>query len=149
MSKQRSSEFSSSPAQKALTEAGSMSVFCSGHPLEALRPRLAAEGIVTARDLRRIPSGSQVRVTGMLVIVHTPPTRSKKRVMFITLEDETGLIDLVMFPKAQLHSARPVLTAEVVTVEGKLQRQGTRGLSISVVVDKVIPRWTGLLADLL
>lgn len=130
-------------------EAASMSVFCSGHPLTALRPRLAQEGIVTARELRRIPSGSTVRVTGILVIVHTPPTRSGKRVMFVTMEDETGLMDLVMFPKAQQECARPILTSEVVTVEGRLQRDGKNGISISIVVEKVIRSWTGLLADFL
>lgn len=124
-----------------------MSVFCSGHPLAVLRPRLVEEGIVTAKELRRIPSGSRVRVTGLLVIVHTPPTRSGKRVMFITMEDETGLMDLVMFPKAQQDCARPILTSEVVTVEGRLQREGKNGVSILIVVKQVIPGWTGSLAD--
>jgi error-prone DNA polymerase len=134
---------------RAYNEAASMSVSCSGHPLSVLRPGLAAQGIVTARDLRHIPSGRRVMVTGILVIVHTPPTRSGKRVMFITMEDETGIIDLVLFPKAQTHAARPILTSEVVTVEGTLQRQGRKGFSISVVIEKVIAEWTGMLADFL
>ena len=120
-----------------------MTVFCHGHPLAALRPRLAAAGIVTARDLRRIPSGRKVRVTGIMVLVHMPPTRSGKRVIFVTLEDETGLMDLVAFPKAQIGSARAILTSEVQTVEGRLQRQGKDGLSISIVVEKIVPHLTG------
>lgn len=84
----------------AFNEAASMSVFCKDHPLAVFRQRLAAAGIVRAGDLRRIRSNSRVRVTGVLVIVHTPPTRSGKRVMFITIEDETGIMDLVMFPNA-------------------------------------------------
>jgi DNA polymerase III alpha subunit len=134
---------------RAYNEAASMSVSCSGHPLSVLRPALAARGIVTARDLRHIPSGKRVTITGILVIVHTPPTRSGKRVMFITMEDETGLIDLVLFPKAQTHAARPILTSEVVTVEGTLQREGRRGFSISVVIERIIPEWTGLLVNFL
>ncbi|MBI4962093.1 MAG: hypothetical protein HY913_02340 [Desulfomonile tiedjei] len=134
---------------KAYSEASSMSVSCTGHPLSVLRPHLAADGIVTAKDLRRVPSGRRVRITGILIIVHTPPTRSGKRVMFITMEDETGLTDLVMFPKVQAHAARPILTSEVATVEGLLQREGKDGLSISITVEKVIPKWTGLLADFL
>jgi DNA polymerase III alpha subunit len=129
-------------------EAASMSVFCHDHPLTAFREMLATEGIVTARDLRRIPSNSRVRVTGVLVIVHTPPTRSRKRVMFITIEDETGLMDLVLFPKAQKDCAKPALTSEILTVEGKLQRTGKDGRSISIVVEKVILPWTGLIKDL-
>lgn len=133
----------------AYKEAASMSVFCQGHPLAGLRARLAAHGVVTARDLRHIPSGSRVRVTGILVIVHTPPTRSGKRVMFITMEDETGLLDVVAFPKAQTRFARHILTSEVLTVEGRLQRQGKNGLSISIVMGKLILGLTGPLSKFL
>lgn len=136
-------------AVKAYNEAGSMSVFCHGHPLEALRPKLAAQRIVTAMDLRRIPSGRRVRITGILVIVHTPPTKSGKRVMFITMEDETGLMDVVAFPKAQAGFARDILTSEVLTVEGRLQRLGKHGLSISIIMEKVIRRWSGQLSHFL
>jgi error-prone DNA polymerase len=137
-----------SDATIALREARSMSVFCHDHPLTAFRPMLAAEGIVTARDLRRMPSNSRVRVTGVVVIVHTPPTKSGKRVMFITIEDETGLMDLVLFSRAQKDCAKPALTSEILTVEGKLQRTGKDGRSISIVVEKVILPWTGLINDL-
>jgi DNA polymerase III alpha subunit len=136
-------------AVRAYNEAGSMSVFCHGHPLEVLRPKLAAQGIVTAMDLRRIPSGRRVRITGILVIVHTPPTKSGKRVMFITMEDETGLMDVVAFPKAQAGFARDILTSEVLTVEGRLQRLGKHGLSISIIMEKVIRRWSGQLSHFL
>lgn len=134
---------------RAYNEAGSMSVFCHGHPLEVLRPKLAAQGIVTAMDLRRIPSGRRVRITGILVIVHTPPTKSGKRVMFITMEDETGLMDVVAFPKAQAGFARDILTSEVLTVEGRLQRLGKHGLSISIIMEKVIRRSSGQLSHFL
>ena len=136
-------------AVRAYNEAGSMSVFCHGHPLEVLRSKLAAQGIVTAMDLRRIPSGRRVRITGILVIVHTPPTKSGKRVMFITMEDETGLMDVVAFPKAQAGFARDILTSEILTVEGRLQRQGKDGLSISIIMEKVIRRWSGQLSHFL
>ena len=131
---------------KARKEASSMSVFCHGHPLIGLRPRLAVCGVVTARDLRRIPSERRVRVTGIRVIVHTPPTRSGHRVMFITMEDETGLLDVVAFPNAQQDGARAILTSEVITVEGILQRQGKDGRSVSIIMEKVIPSLTGPLS---
>ncbi len=133
----------------AHNEAISMSVFCHDHPLISLRPRLASAGIVTARDLRRIPSGTTLRVTGLLIIVHTPPTRSGRRVMFITMEDETGLLDVVMFPHAQTRNARAFLTSEIVTLQGKLQRVGKDGVSKSIILERVIPRWTGKLSDFL
>jgi error-prone DNA polymerase len=136
-------------ARTTYNEANSMSVFCREHPLTALRPFLARQGVVTARELRRIASGGVIRVTGLLVLIHMPPTKSGKRVIFITTEDETGLMDLVAFPKTQEKYAEMLLSSEVQTVEGRLQRQGRDGLSISIIIHKVIPRFTGSLAQLL
>ena len=138
-----------SEADIVLREAGSMSVFCRTHPLAVLRRELSKQGVETARQLRGIPSGRKVRVSGLLVIVHTPPTKSGKRVIFLTLEDETGLWDAVVFPKAQKDFARIIYTSELLTVEGNLQRQGRNGLSISVVVEQVILPWSGLLSEFL
>jgi error-prone DNA polymerase len=136
-------------AIKVRNEAETMSVFTSGHPLTPLRHHLAADRIVTAQDLRKLPSGRRVRVTGMLVIIHMPPTKSGQRIIFVTIEDETGLMDLVVFSKTQTRCAKAILTSEVLTVEGKLRREGKNGLSISITVEKVIPEWTGMLADFL
>jgi DNA polymerase III alpha subunit len=138
-----------SDAAVALREAGSMSVFCRNHPLAVLRHDLEVQGVVTAGQLRSIPSGRKVRLSGLLVIAHTPPTKSGKRVMFLTLEDETGLWDAVVFPKAQKDFARVIYTSELLTVEGKLQRRGRNGLSISIIVDQVILSWSGLLSEFL
>ena len=128
---------------RAYNEAISMKVFCHAHPLSILRPILAQHNIVRATDLRRLPSGSIVRVIGLLAIVHTPPTKSGKRVMFLTMEDETGLIDVVVFQRAQKGFARPILTSQVLAVEGKLQKQGARG--ISIVMWKALENWSGRL----
>ena len=77
-------------AEKTLRETMSMSIFCHAHPLTSLRNILRKQNVVTSSNLRRMPSGATVRVSGMLILVHTPPTKSGKRVMFLTLEDETG-----------------------------------------------------------
>jgi error-prone DNA polymerase len=134
---------------KLLNEIKSMSVYCSGHPMEILRERLSVEGVSTARDLRRTPDGSRVRVSGLTVIIHMPPTKSGKRVLFITLEDETGLIDIASFPDSQKSSAKAILTSEVLTVDGKLQRRGKSGLAVSVAVQRSVPHLSGNLRDLL
>lgn len=88
-------------------------------------------------------------VSGLVVIVHTPPIKSGKRIIFLTVEDETGLWDAVVFTKVQQEFARAVYTSELLTVEGILQRRGGHGLSISIVVERVILPWTGLLSDFL
>jgi error-prone DNA polymerase len=139
----------SDPAGVASKEAATLRVFCRGHPLAAIRGRLARHGVVMSRDLRRLCSGSSVKVSGLRVIVHTPPTKSGKRVMFVTLEDEGGLMDVVVFPKAQILNAGLILTSEVITLEGTLQRQGKDGVSISIILRRIIPSLTGALRDIL
>ncbi|MBU0513301.1 MAG: hypothetical protein KJ621_00885, partial [Proteobacteria bacterium] len=136
-------------ARRVLDEARSMSVFCTAHPLTPVRPLMRRAGIITAADLRRTPSGRRVKVSGRVILVHTPPTRSGRRVMFVTLEDETGLMDVVIFPRVQAHAARWVMTAEVLSVYGELQRLGRGGRSISIVVQGVIRGWSGALEKLL
>jgi DNA polymerase III alpha subunit len=110
--------------RRIYTEASTMSVFCHGHPLEPVRPALVKMGVITARDLRRVKAGEIVLVTGLLVIVHTPPTKSGKRVMFITMEDETGLLDVVAFPRVLDKYARIIKTSEVLTVRGAFSGSG-------------------------
>jgi DNA polymerase III alpha subunit len=141
--------FGYEPASVAQKEASSMRVFCRCHPLASIRGRLARRGVVMSRDLRRLSSGVSVTVTGMPVIVHTPPTKSGKRVMFVTLEDEGGLMDVVVFPKAQIRNARFILTAEVQTLEGILQRQGKDGVSVSIILRRIIPSLSGTLRNIL
>lgn len=119
------------------------------HPLTSLRRTLTKQQVMTSRDLRRMPNGCKVRVSGMAIIVHTPPTKSGKRVMFLTLENETGLFDVVVFSKPQSRFAKFILICEVLTLEGKLQRQGQRGIAISVVMEKALIGLSGRLAHLL
>ncbi len=127
----------------AKNEVKSMNVFCNEHPLLSLRSILTLNEVITAESLDSLPSGKRVRLSGMLVIIHMPSTKSKKRVIFITLEDETGLIDLVVFPNTQTHFAREILTSEILTIEGKLKRAGKNGLSKSIVVEKVLRELSG------
>jgi hypothetical protein len=69
--------------------------------------------------------------------------------MFLTLEDEMGLFQVVVFAKAQDRFARIILTSEVLTLEGRLQRQGPTGLAISVIMDKALVGLCGPLTKLL
>ncbi len=136
-------------AEKTIREAMSMSVYCHAHPLTSLRNIFRKQNVVTSSNLRRMPSGATVRVSGMLILVHTPPTKSGKRVMFLTLEDEMGLFEVVVFAKAQDRFARIILTSEVLTLEGRLQRQGPTGLAISVIMEKALVGLCGPLTKLL
>ena len=115
-------------------------LWINGHPLEYLRPQLNAMGFLSKKDLETIPNNSMVKVAGTIVMVHTPPTRSGKRVMFITIEDETGLIDLVAFEDVQKKWAREIFTSEILAVEGILKKEGKGKRAISIVVKRIFPK---------
>jgi len=76
-----------------------------------------------------------VKVAGRLVLIHTPPTRSGIRVMFITIEDEYGLIDLVLFPLKQQLYAEKILSSLVCLSVGRVRKLGKR--DVSVVIEEV------------
>jgi error-prone DNA polymerase len=102
----------------------------SGHPLAELRPWLDARGYATARGLRELAAGAAVRVAGEVVLVHTPPMRSGQRVFFTTIEDETGLVDLALFPRHQPGNGKVLLEEPLVLVRGRLNRRGRRDILV-------------------
>lgn len=126
-----------------------MKVYCHAHPLLAIRPMLRRNNIIRATDLRRLKTGDIVRLSGLQIIYHTPPTKSGKRVMFLTLEDETGLFDVVVFENVQKRFARTILTSQALTIEGTLQRRGVNGKAISVIMKRVLLNLSGSLISLL
>jgi DNA polymerase III alpha subunit len=85
----------------------------------------------------------------MLNLVHTPPTKCGKRVMSLTLEDEMGLFDVVVFSKAQSRYAKLILTSEVLTIEGRLQRKGVKGRAVSMIMQRALVGLCGPLTKLL
>lgn len=65
-------------------------------PLALWRPGLRGLGYVDSRGLRRLPGGTTVRVAGLPVRPHRPPTRSGELIVYLSLEDECGLIDVTV-----------------------------------------------------
>ncbi len=122
--------------EEVLRDERLLGLFLHHHPVAAFRDDLTRAGYTTASGLRELEDGDRAKVAGRVVIVHTPPTRSGMRVMFVTLEDETGLIDLAVFPKAQERYARTILGKVIVLIEGRISRQGVR--DVSVVAQRVL-----------
>jgi intein/homing endonuclease len=91
------------------------------HPLALRRRRLAAQGVVRAADLAGRPDGSLVRVAGAVVVRQRPGTA--KGFVFLNLEDETGLVNVIVRPQF-FARYRPLLTAApFLLVAGKLQHE--------------------------
>jgi error-prone DNA polymerase len=91
------------------------------HPMALRRRGLAAQGVVKAADLERLPDGSPVRVAGAVVVRQRPGTA--KGFVFLNLEDETGLMNIIVRPQF-FARYRLLLTAEpFLLVAGKLQHE--------------------------
>jgi DNA-directed DNA polymerase III PolC len=104
----------------------------SAHPMEFFRRELAADGVATAAGLEALGDGVPVKVAGVLERRQTPWMRSGSRTMFITVEDETGLADGVIFERVLASVGKTVATASYLVVEGTLQHNLERGLAIVV-----------------
>ncbi len=102
----------------------------SHHVLDFYRPMLADLGVVPARDLLAQRSQSEVWVAGVKVATQTPPIRSGRRVVFLTLDDSTGPVDATFFEDAQDPYASTVFAGWLLMVRGLIRRTGPRGLSI-------------------
>jgi error-prone DNA polymerase len=92
------------------------------HPVALLRGRLAARGIVTAAALRELPDGATVRTAGLVITRQRPG--SAQGVTFVTLEDETGSINLIVWRDVAERQRRALVGSRLMGVAGELQLQG-------------------------
>ena len=93
------------------------------HPLALLRPRLGKHlGHVTAERLAQLPDRAWARVSGIVTCRQRPGTA--KGTVFVTLEDETGSINVIVWPDLVEAQRRELLAARLLGVYGQLQRQG-------------------------
>ena len=113
-----------------LTESDLMQVSASTHVMAPFREDLKRCGFIQSAALKWKSHGSRIKTAGRVIIIHTPPTRSGKRVMFLTLEDEEGLFDLTVFEDVHARYAKKILASSALLVEGVLNRFGLRGVSI-------------------
>ena len=92
------------------------------HPVAFLRPELAAHGMVACADLEHTRDGRKVVVPGIVLVRQKPG--SAKGVMFITIEDETGIANLILWADRFEKQRRLVLSAGMIACHGRVQREG-------------------------
>jgi error-prone DNA polymerase len=93
-----------------------------GHPMAVLRPGLASRRIRTARELARLPDRAAVEVAGLVIVRQRPET--SKGIVFVSLEDETGIANLVVMPDVY-ERCRPVVRgAPFLLARGQVERSG-------------------------
>ncbi len=104
------------------------------HPLAILRPVLAAQGWQTAAELQDLRGGQLARACGIVTVRQQPETA--KGVMFVSLEDETGSVQVIVWPKVKARLRGPLLRARLMAVKGTWQHEdGVRNLIAGFVED--------------
>ncbi|MGP4011548.1 DNA polymerase III subunit alpha [Streptomyces sp. 4N124] len=119
-----------SSAERLSAELGVLSMDTSRHLMDDHRAFLDELGVVSARRLRDAGHGETVLVAGAKAATQTPPIRSGKRVIFSTLDDGTGLVDLAFFDDSHDACAHTVFHSWLLLVRGVVQRRGPRSLSV-------------------
>lgn len=111
-----------SPMDDVLGDFQSLGFSLRSHPIELLRPGLDRQGVTRAVDLLERPDGTKLMVAGLVVTRQRPGTASG--VVFISLEDETGLANIVVWPAVFEKYRKPTMRSSLMLVAGELQRSG-------------------------
>jgi error-prone DNA polymerase len=90
-----------------------------GHPMEFLRPMFAEERVIACRDVCHDRDRRYVRCAGVVLVRQRPG--SANGVVFMTLEDETGIANIVVWPQVMERFRKEVMGARLVLVEGRIQ----------------------------
>jgi error-prone DNA polymerase len=121
-----------------------LSLSLKGHPVAFMRRRLEARGILRSEALAGVATGNRVSVAGLVLVRQRPGTASG--VIFMTIEDETGIANIIVWPKV-FERLRPiVIGARFVAVTGKLQSE--QGV-IHIIADRLedLTPMLGLLSE--
>ncbi len=124
-----------SAAEAMLAEQSVMGLSPGDHVMTFYRAQLRAKGILGSRELAACPSGRQVRAAGLLVVHQSPPTA--KGFHFLTLEDEDGMLNVIVRPAVYERYRRVIRGAQILLVAGDTQREGA--------VSNLLAEWIGRL----
>jgi error-prone DNA polymerase len=105
-----------------IADYASLGLTLGRHPLALLRHRLQRQRMLTAAELHALPHGRVTRVTGLVTGRQRPGTASG--VTFVTLEDETGMINVIVWRDLAERQRKELLRANLLTVYGTLEREG-------------------------
>jgi len=110
------------PSEHVVQDYASMALSLKAHPVSFVREKLRLLHILSAKELNETPDGTPVKAAGLVLVRQRPGTASG--ICFITIEDETGSANLVVFQKLFDTYRKEILQAKLLMVEGHLQREG-------------------------
>jgi error-prone DNA polymerase len=117
-------------AERTRAELALLGLDASRHVVDFYVPFMTALGATRADRLRECRSRAEVFVAGVKVATQTPPVRSGRRVVFVTLDDATGPIDATFFEDAQGRYAETLFHSWLLVIRGIVRRTGPQGLSL-------------------
>ncbi|HEX5627265.1 MAG TPA: OB-fold nucleic acid binding domain-containing protein, partial [Actinomycetota bacterium] len=117
-------------AERVRAELEVLGLDASRHLVSFFEPLLADLGVVRSRDLHSCRSDQRVMVAGVKVASQTPAIRSGQRIIFLTLDDATGPVDVTVFESVQPKVAKTVFHSFVLAVVGTVRRTGYKGVSV-------------------
>jgi len=128
-------------------EKETLGIFVSGHPLADVAEALSRTGAVPVRDLRGLEDDSPVRIAGLVTAVRRTITKAQSQMLFATIEDTTGAIECIVFPKQYPDLQSRFIEDAIVVVTGRLRMRERRGstpgeevpLELNVSVNEVQP----------
>ena len=129
--------------QDIVADYGSTGLTLRRHPLELLRDKLEKRGILATQRLWDQPDGSSVRTAGLVITRQRPG--SAGGVIFVTMEDETGYVNLIVWNSVAVEQRAALLESRLLEVHGKLQREG----DVQHVIARQLTNLSSLLGDLM
>ena len=112
-----------------------------GHPMEFLRARFGREGVIACSSVSSARDRQHVRCAGVVLVRQRPG--SAKGVVFMTLEDETGIANIVVWPKVMERFRKEVMGSRLILVEGTIQSSPEK--VVHLVAEKLFDRSHDLL----
>ncbi|WP_082461183.1 error-prone DNA polymerase [Devosia sp. Leaf64] len=112
------------PGEEVVHDYATLSLSLKGHPVEFMRPMLQERGVTRAQNLMGVTPGHRIEVAGLVLVRQRPGTASG--VIFVTLEDETGVANIVVWPKMFENDRmrKILLSSRMLAVKGQVQREG-------------------------
>ena len=107
------------PPEQVVADYQTIRLSLKGHPMEFLREKFSRERIVPCKDVNHRNDKRTVRCAGVVLVRQRPG--SAKGVVFMTLEDETGIANIVVWPKVMEKYRKEVMGARLILVEGYIQ----------------------------
>jgi error-prone DNA polymerase len=120
--------------ESLLAERELLSLDLSAHPLDFCNLQ---NGFTRIKDLPSLPAGQAIKLAGSVIRYQTPPTRTGKRVVYVIIEDGTGVADVTVFNDVQERCGKVLFRCGWLEVRGKIQRRGPKALSI--IADELKP----------